>query len=80
MSPRLATTSRSAAAPAAEAGLRRHDKDCPAPAFPNLITDVATTDATVTDNQMTGAIEMSWQVGTWSRGGITPIRRTSAPL
>ena len=39
------------------AGLRRHDKDCPAPAFPNLITDVATTDATVTDNQMTGAID-----------------------
>jgi transposase len=36
---------------------RRHDEDCPAPAFPNLITHVATTDATVTDNQMTGAID-----------------------
>jgi Transposase DDE domain len=38
-------------------GRRRHDKDCAAPAFPNLITHVATTDATVTDNQMTGAID-----------------------
>jgi len=38
-------------------GRRGHDKDCPAPAFPNLITHVATTDATVTDNQMTGAID-----------------------
>jgi len=36
---------------------RRHDKDCAAPAFPNLITHVATTGATVTDNQMTGAID-----------------------
>ena len=36
---------------------RRHDEDCVAPAFPNLITHVATTDATVTDNQMTGAID-----------------------
>jgi transposase len=38
-------------------GRRGHDKDCAAPAFPNLITHVATTDATVTDNQMTGAID-----------------------
>jgi len=37
-------------------GRRRHDEDCPAPAFPNLITHVATTGATVTDNQMTAAI------------------------
>jgi transposase len=37
-------------------GRRGHDKDCPAPAFPNLVTHVATTDATVTDNQMTGVI------------------------
>jgi hypothetical protein len=37
-------------------GRRGHDKDCAAPAFPNLITHVATTGATVTDNQMTGAI------------------------
>jgi len=34
-----------------------HDKDCAAPAFPNLITHVATTDATVTDNQMTPVID-----------------------
>ena len=33
-----------------------HEEDCAAPAFPNLITHVATTDATVTDNQMTGVI------------------------
>ena len=37
-------------------GRRGHDKDCAAPAFPNLITHVATTDATVTDNQMTSGI------------------------
>jgi transposase len=35
---------------------REHDKGCAQVAFPNLITHVATTDATVTDNQMTGAI------------------------
>ena len=39
------------------AGRRGHEEDCPAPAFPNLITCVATTDATVTDNQMTGVID-----------------------
>ena len=38
------------------AGGREHDKGCAQVAFPNLITSVATTDATVTDNQMTGAI------------------------
>jgi transposase len=38
-------------------GRRGHDQDCAAPAFPNLITHVATTDATVTDNQMTGVID-----------------------
>jgi transposase len=37
-------------------GRRGHDMDCAAPAFPNLITHVATTDATVTDNQMTRGI------------------------
>jgi len=37
-------------------GRRGHDKDCAAPAFPNLVTHVATTDATVTDNQMTSVI------------------------
>ena len=35
---------------------REHDKGCAQLVFPNLITNVATTDATVTDNQMTGAI------------------------
>jgi len=39
------------------AGRRGHDQDCAAPAFPNLITHVATTDATVTDNQMTSVID-----------------------
>jgi len=32
---------------------REHGKGCPQLVFPNLITSVATTDATVTDNQMT---------------------------
>ena len=35
---------------------REHDKGCAQLVFPNLITNVATTDATVTDNQMTGPI------------------------
>lgn len=35
---------------------RRHGKGCEQLVFPNLITDVATTDATVTDNQMTAPI------------------------
>ena len=35
---------------------REHDQGCAHLVFPNLITHVATTDATVTDNQMTGAI------------------------
>jgi transposase len=39
-----------------QSGRRGHDKDCAAPAFPNLITHVATTDATVPDNQMTTVI------------------------
>src|SRR6266853_1382810 len=34
-------------------GGRDHDQGCPQACFPNLITTVATTDATVTDNQMT---------------------------
>jgi len=34
-------------------GGRDHDKGCAQLVFPNLITSVATTDATVTDNQMT---------------------------
>jgi transposase len=35
---------------------REHGKGCAHLVFPNLITSVATTDATVTDNQMTSAI------------------------
>jgi transposase len=35
---------------------REHDKGCAQLVFPNLITNVATTDATVTGNQMTAAI------------------------
>jgi len=43
--------------PAGEGGHgREHDKTCASLVFPNLITAVATTDATVTDNQMTGVI------------------------
>jgi len=38
------------------AGGPDHDQGCAQVCFPNLITSVATTDATVTDNQMTGAI------------------------
>ncbi|MGH3122885.1 MAG: transposase [Streptosporangiaceae bacterium] len=37
-------------------GRRGHDQDCAAPAFPNLITHVATTQATVPDSQMTAVI------------------------
>ena len=36
---------------------REHGKDCAHLVFPNLITSVATTDATVAGNQMTGAID-----------------------
>jgi transposase len=38
-------------------GCREHEPDCAHLVFPNLITHVATTDATVTDNQMTGPID-----------------------
>jgi transposase len=37
-------------------GRRGHDEDCAAPAFPNLITHAATTEATVPDSQMTTVI------------------------
>ena len=46
-----------AAGAGAGAQYRRHDKDCAHLAFPNLITHVATTAATVPDNQMTDAID-----------------------
>jgi transposase len=38
------------------AGGGDHDRDCARTTFPNLITNVATTGATVTDNQMTSVI------------------------
>jgi transposase len=37
-------------------GCRGHEQDCAAPAFPNLITHVATTAATVPDSQLTSVI------------------------
>jgi len=40
-----------------QSGRRGHDKDCAAPAFPNLITHVATTDATVPDSRLTSVID-----------------------
>src|SRR5262249_23917716 len=43
--------------PCTAAGSQDHDPGCAQLVFPNLITRVATTDATVTDNQMTGAID-----------------------
>jgi transposase len=44
------------AAGSAGAGARGHDAGCAHLVFPNLITHVATTAATVADNQMTGVI------------------------
>lgn len=46
-------TCRDAAAPGGQAG---HSTGCPHMVHPNLITHVATTDATVTDNQMTAPV------------------------
>ena len=45
------------AAPRPAPGGADHDRGCARLVFPNLITGVATTDATVTDNQMTAAID-----------------------
>ena len=39
------------------AGLAGHGRDCAAAAFPNLVTHVETTDATVTDDAMTGVTD-----------------------
>ena len=49
------------------------------PVFPNLITHVATTDATVTDNQMTGAIDDALAGKPWPRDGTTSIPATCPP-
>jgi hypothetical protein len=40
----------------APAGAREHARDCPHLVFPDLVTNVAATDATVTGNQMTAVI------------------------
>jgi hypothetical protein len=53
---RTAAAADPCAAGGAAAGGREHARGCPNLVFPNLVTHVATTDATVTDNQMTGAI------------------------
>ena len=60
-------------------GRRGHDQDCAAPAFPNLITHVATTDAAVTDNQITAVIDDELAGKTLARAGTTSIPATSAP-
>jgi Transposase DDE domain len=44
------------ASAAVQAGAREHGRGCARLVFPNLITNVATTDATVTDNHMTAVI------------------------
>jgi len=54
---RLAPAAARPASEAARAGGRGHDRTCAHLVFPNLITHVATTNATVTDNQMTGPID-----------------------
>jgi transposase len=51
-----ACTCSPAAAGGAGAPDRRHDKGCALLTAPNLVTHVATTDATVTDNQLTSVI------------------------
>ena len=48
-------------------------------AFPNLITHAATTDATVTDNQMTGAIHDDLAGKNLAPGLHYLDRATSAP-
>ena len=59
---------------------REHDKGCAHLVFPNLITHVATTDATVTDNQMTGAIHDELTGKEPGPGtALHSIRGTSAP-
>ena len=44
------------ASAAGQDGAREHGRGCARLVFPNLVTNVATTDATVTDNQMTAVI------------------------
>ena len=56
-----------------------HDRNCAQLVFPNLITHVATTDATVTDNQMTAVINGELAARNLAPGGITSTPATSAP-
>src|SRR5713101_2938151 len=51
-----------------------HARGCPSLVFPNLITHVATTDATVTGNQMTGVIHGGLAERNLARDGTTSIR------
>ncbi len=53
----------------ARAQEHEHDQGCAHLVFPNLITHVATTDATVTDNQMTGPLH-----GELARKNLAPAR------
>jgi hypothetical protein len=54
---RASAAGRPAAEGTVAGGPGSHDRTCAHLVFPNLITHVATTDATVTGNQMTGAID-----------------------
>ena len=57
-------TTGTAAADRAAGGVGGHRKGCAQACFPNLITNVATTDATVTDNQMTEPVHDAPRPGT----------------
>jgi hypothetical protein len=63
----------------ARADRRGHAGGCAQPTFPNLITHVATTEATVPDSQMTGVIDDDLARKNLPPDGITLIRATSAP-
>ena len=69
------------AAGSAEAGVRdrEHDTGCAHLVFPNLITSVAATGATVTDNQMTEPVQDALAPRNLAPAGTTPTRATSAP-
>ena len=56
-----------------------HDKGCAHLTAPNLITHVAATDATVTDNQVTSVIHQDPAGKSLARDGIASIPGTSAP-
>src|SRR5216684_4495619 len=69
---RLAPAAARPAPEAAVAGGRGgHDRACAHLVFPNLITHVATTDAALTDNQMTGPIDDGLGTSTFPAPGTT---------